>query len=71
MTHIPDPLELLESRMERLMDKFVDLNTCMECGKRYDYEMYCVSPIGDGPIVCTECLGFDPADPESYELMEK
>lgn len=58
--YIPDPIELMESRIERMMDKFVDENTCMECGKKYDYEMICVSPIGDGPAVCVECLGFDP-----------
>lgn len=59
---IPDPLERLQIRQEMLMEKFVDENTCMECGKTYDYEMYCMSPLGDGPILCVECIGFDPAE---------
>lgn len=59
-TYIPDPVELMESRINRIEDKFIDEFTCMECGNRYDYEMTCVSPLGDGPIVCNECLGFDP-----------
>lgn len=60
--HIPDPIELLNSRMDDLMDKFVDEYTCMECGKKVDYELICPSPIGDGPAVCVECLGYDPFD---------
>ena len=60
--HIPDPMELAESRIDRLEEAFVDLNTCMNCGKSYDYEMYCVDPMGCGPCVCVECLGYDPAE---------
>jgi hypothetical protein len=55
--YIPDPLEILESREDRMIDEFVDEYTCMECGKRFDYEMTCVDPLGCGPIVCDECLG--------------
>lgn len=62
MIYIPDPLEILEARAERMMDRFVDEYTCMECGNRYDYEMTCVDPHGYGPIVCNECLGFDPME---------
>lgn len=57
MTRIPDPIEILESKTERLIDRFVDEYTCMECGKKVDYELYCMSPIGDGPAVCWECAG--------------
>jgi len=60
--NIQDPIERLEARQEMLIEAFVNINTCMECGKEYDYEMYCVSPLGDGPCVCVECLGFDPGD---------
>lgn len=60
MDYIPDPIELLNSRQESLIDKFVDENTCMDCGKKVYYELLCPSPIGDGPAVCIECLGFDP-----------
>ena len=59
---ILDPVEIMESNIERFTDNFVDEHTCMECGNKYDYEMYCVSPIGDGPCVCVECLGFDPSE---------
>ena len=59
---LPDPLELMVSKIDRLADEFVDLNTCMQCGRTFDYEMYCVSPTGDGPAVCIECLGYDPAE---------
>jgi hypothetical protein len=63
---IPDPIELLNSRIESYMDDYIDENTCMECGKKVDYELLCPSPIGDGPALCVECLGFDPF--ESKEL---
>ncbi len=62
MTYIPDPIELLEARQERLINAYVDEHTCMECGKKVDYELLCPSPIGDGPAVCVECLGYDPFD---------
>lgn len=54
--YIPDPLEILEARMERIMDKYVDDYTCMECGRRFDYEMNCPDPMGYGPLLCDECL---------------
>ena len=60
--NIMDPIERLQARQEMLMADFVDEYTCMQCGKKYDYEMYCVAPLGDGPCLCVECLGFDPAD---------
>lgn len=59
-TRIPDPIEIMESKVSRLEDKFVDEYTCMECGKKYDYEMNCPDPLGMGPAVCNDCLGFDP-----------
>jgi hypothetical protein len=53
------------SRAERLADQYVDEHTCMECGKKVDYELLCPSPVGDGPAICIECLGFDPfAEPQ-------
>jgi hypothetical protein len=62
--NIPDPIQLLESRIEGYMDAYVDENTCMGCSKKVDYELLCPSPIGDGPALCVECLGFDP-----FEIM--
>lgn len=55
--YIPDPVELLEARMERYMDEFIDEHTCMGCYKKVDYELVCPSPIGDGPALCAECSG--------------
>jgi hypothetical protein len=54
---VPDPIELSEARIDRLMALFVDEHTCMACGKHVDYELYCMSPLGDGPCVCMECAG--------------
>lgn len=55
--YIPDPGELLESRMERYMNEFIDEYTCMGCYKKVDYELLCNSPIGDGPALCAKCAG--------------
>jgi hypothetical protein len=60
--YIPDPIELMESRIERMMDAFVDEHTCMACGVTVDYELICMSPIGDGPAVCMACSGLTEAD---------
>ena len=57
--YIPDPIELMEARIEHYMDNFVNEYTCMQCGKKVDYELICLSPIGDGPAVCAECAGID------------
>jgi DNA-directed RNA polymerase subunit RPC12/RpoP len=54
---IPDPIEQINLRVESLIDKFVDEYTCMGCGKKVNYELLCMSPIGDGPAVCVECSG--------------
>lgn len=62
---IPDPLEIKESSMDHLLDKYVDDHTCMECGKSYDYDMVCPDPLGYGPLICYECLGFNPFDKDN------
>lgn len=53
---VPDPIELLKTRQERFMDEYIDEYTCMDCGKKVDYELMCPSPIGDGPALCAECM---------------
>ena len=58
--YIPDPIELLEIKMESLMDEYVDDCTCMQCKKKVDYDLICPDPMGYGPLLCVECLGFDP-----------
>lgn len=60
MTYIPDPIELMNSRIESCMDNYIDENTCMSCKKKVNYELVCPSPIGDGPALCYECAGFNP-----------
>ena len=57
--YIPDPIELLEARQERYADEYIDEYTCMGCGKKIDYELICLSPLGDGPALCAECAGID------------
>ena len=59
MTYIPDLIELMEARIDRLVDEFIDEYTCMACKKKVDYDLYCLSPIGDGPALCAECAGID------------
>ena len=60
--YIPDPVELLEARQERLIDRFVDINTCMECGQSYGYEMVTANARPDAPLVCQDCLGWAQED---------
>lgn len=55
--YIPDPIELMERRIERLEDEFIDEYTCMQCKKKVDYDLICLSPTGDGPALCAECAG--------------
>lgn len=54
---IPDPIELMEARIDRWAEHYVDEHTCMLCGKRVDYTLLCASPLGDGPAACEECAG--------------
>lgn len=53
-TIIPDPIELMESRIERLCDEYEE-GVCMGCKKQVDYELICIGPMGDGPALCAEC----------------
>lgn len=53
--HIPDPVELMEARIERMVDSYEE-GVCMGCGKKVDYELVCPSPAGDGPLLCAECF---------------
>ena len=54
--HIPDPIELMESRIECEIDKVTSDGKypCANCGDLFDVEEgICVSPMGDGPLVCS------------------
>lgn len=57
--YIPDPIELIEARIEHYMDNYIDEHTCMGCGKKVDYDLICPSSLGDGPALCVECAGID------------
>lgn len=65
--HIPDPVELMESRMEREMDKVDAAGTypCVHCGRRYDLNT--MQPVGAAPDAPAEC-GRD--DCEAYRLRQ-
>jgi hypothetical protein len=65
--YIPDPTELMESRIACFNDRYIDEYTCMQCGKKVDYDLICMSPVGDGPAVCCECAGFDPDKIKEYD----
>jgi hypothetical protein len=61
-SRLQDPVEIMDSKIDRLIENFVDEYTCMNCGKKCDYECACPDFLGLGPIVCDECLGFDPTE---------
>ncbi len=56
--YIPDPIELMESRIERMIAEYEE-GVCMQCKKKVDHELICMSPMGDGPAVCEKCSGLD------------
>jgi hypothetical protein len=57
--YVPDPVERMEARADHFASRHVE-GHCDQCGKAVAYELLCPSPIGDGPALCVECLGFDP-----------
>jgi len=61
MNYIPDPIEIMESNIERHIDNYVE-GHCMECGRKIDYEPIAVSASPDAIVVCIECLGFNPCE---------
>ena len=62
---IPDPIEIMSANIDRMVDAFMDENTCMGCRAKVDYELVCMSPVGDGPALCYACAG--PSAIEYYE----
>ena len=70
--YIPDPVELLDDRIERYTDEFIDEHTCMGCGRRVEYELICPFPLGDGPALCVECADITPrTSQEVHENVKK
>lgn len=64
--YIPDPIELMESRIERNIEEYVE-GHCMNCGDEVDYELIPVSASPDAPVVCLNCLS--PEDRESIYFL--
>jgi ribosome-binding protein aMBF1 (putative translation factor) len=62
--YIPDPIEILESQIERNIDNFVE-GCCMVCGKKVDYELIPASSHPAALAVCFECLS--PEDQKNYK----
>ena len=65
---IPDPIELMEDRIDA-QTGLVDADgtyPCVECGERKPLETtdwVCMSPMGDGPLMCPGCFDREPHDP--------
>ncbi len=57
--NILDPMEIRDNKIEKLANEYIDENTCMQCKKKVDYELYCMSITGDGPALCGECAGIN------------
>lgn len=57
--YIPDPIELMDMRIEREIDK-IDLDgkyQCSYCSTMIELDdVICLSPMGDGPGICGECF---------------
>ncbi len=52
---IPDPIEILEYRIDKLTDEYIYEYTCMNCKRKVYHDLVCMTPTGDGPAVCEEC----------------
>ena len=57
MIYIPDPIEIMQSNIERSQDQYIDEHTCMGCKKKVNYGLICPDPMGMGPALCAECAG--------------
>lgn len=54
--YIADPVELSEARITQMIDVYKE-DFCMQCGKKVNYELVCLSPLGDSAALCYECAG--------------
>lgn len=67
MTHIPDSIERMETRIESNIDRWNELQRgvpegsfkCMLCGKVEEGEPMLCGPSPDAPAGCGECSGYD------------
>ena len=64
MSYIPEPLEILESQIDRMVDQYVE-GHCMSCGKKVgESNLFPASSHPAAAAVCFECLS--PKDKEAY-----
>lgn len=67
MTYIPDPVEIMDSQIDRMVDEFKE-GHCMDCGKEVDYDLIQASASPTAPAVCYECLS--PESQKAYDDFE-
>jgi len=59
---IPDPIELMESRIERNCDRVTEVDgvliaPCGNCDERVPLDdLTCMTPTGDDPGLCPDCF---------------
>lgn len=54
MEYIPDPMEIMDARIERMCDEFDGVH-CMSCGKVTENFVPAYNA-PDAPAVCEECV---------------
>ncbi len=73
---IPDPIELMEMRQERLAFEWEEAQAgvpegkhrCPYCRQIFDYEPIATSSRPDSPVCCYDCLS--PDAKEAYDAFE-
>jgi len=59
MTYIPDPIEIMESRIDKMSDSYNE-GHCMDCGKNVGEDnLIQATPDPCSPAVCFDCLPED------------
>lgn len=71
MIYVPDPIEIMESNIERLMHEqsLLGDNVCPWCKKKADHELIQVSSYPDSPVSCYDCL--DEETKKRYDKFEE
>jgi len=60
MEYIPDPLEIMDSNIERNIENYIE-GHCMGCGKNVGEDnLVLATPSPDSPAVCFKCASFKP-----------
>ena len=53
--YLADPLELMESRIERMCDE-IEEGKCPICKKEIDHDLIPIGPAPDSQVMCYDCL---------------